>query len=705
MTKYNAADRHKALLQGAGIALRDADMFYVLGQSNAGGAQPVPCPIPFVTSAGVAYGMTRYPQPDRGISGPFQNGNSVTPGFGQSAAWPHFAERWFTLTGRRSLWGNYAWAGTAMTPQANPAQNWSPIDPSKSLIRDVTMAGDQYDRKTLLAQLADGARLLARFNIKKRIAVWVQGEADSDAGVGTADYITHLELMIADLKSRLNLDYFLIYELGRKGTDSGSIAANEPAKALIRKAQAIVCAKRDDTFMVFSGCKQEGALTVNGSGYHVSGWEYLVDGVHNTAEAQRCMGLTSARNAATILSAAPTGFTTLRNKINAGTQDATVLFISDSRGNETSEPLYLFALDLAAAHPTHTVEYYLANQSTFAGYDAPVTVQTGTGSRKIKVYNAAASGSVPAFFMGSRRAALIEAVSPDVVIWNHGANTWNVRGEFMMGMELVRLLHPNAPFVGILPYPFRDDTVVEGRVADIQAIFADYTDTLLVDHYNPMKDAGKPSGYYLDNAHSSATGSAFLRNKLRDAYLLTRPGTVAVTPAGISANTTANLLGDGHFTDLIASGYPTSPWQSLSSPVIANETTIKPSDAASSLKLTGPTAMGRIVQYLDATALAAAKAAGWVTLAVKLYVPAGSATSVGRIGISQGGTGAVSETMRAGALQGNDEWVWSFISLPVAATITSLSAILYCDSSANASSTVYYETATLVAGRLPKDLA
>ena len=123
------------------------------------------------------------------------------------------------------------------------------------------------------------------------------------------------------------------------------------------------------------------------------------------------------------------------------------------------------------------------------------------------------------------------------------------------------------------------------------------------------------------------------------------------------------------------------------------------------MKLTGTTGGARLQQALSAGNLTLAKAAGYVVFGAKLYVPAGSASSVGRIAVTQSGTGAVSRTQRSGAISANDGWVWSFIEIPVASTITGMTAVLYCDSAANASSTVYYETAIMVEGRLPKDLA
>ncbi len=398
-------------------------------------------------------------------------------------------------------------------------------------------------------------------------------------------------------------------------------------------------------------------------------------------------------------------FSPLKKAIVEEAGDAVLLVLGDSRGNATDETIYLFAVDLGLEHPTHTVEYYLVNQTTPTSYDAPVTIQTGSGARKIKVYNASYVGTVPAFFLGAKRAAIIDAISPALVLWNYGANLTNgnaYRGEYLMGLDPVRLAHPTAAHAAILPYSYRDDTTIDGRMPDFLALFADYGDMVQPDYFTAMNAAGKPSGYYDDNVHANATGNTFLRPILINAYRGARPSLLTPTPAGLATNGT-NLLGDGHFDNLLDSGDAGSDWNLLASPTVAVESTIKPVDASRSLKFTGTTAGGRMEQFISAPNLAIAVAAGWVTLGVKMYVPAGSAGGVGRIGLSI--NNGVSVTQRSGALTGaEDGWLWSFLSCPVPSNSTGIKATLYCDTSANASSTVYYETAIITATELPRDM-
>lgn len=397
----------------------------------------------------------------------------------------------------------------------------------------------------------------------------------------------------------------------------------------------------------------------------------------------------------------------LKKKILAGAADVTILMLGDSRGNATDETLYEFAVDLGLDHLTHTVDYYLVNQTTPTSYDAASTIQTGSGARTIKVYNASYVGTTPIYFLGDKMAAIISAISPDLILWNYGANMSNSgteASEFLMGLDPVRLAKPNANHVCIVPYPFRDDTVMEGRVPSYLDLFSRYGDIARPDYYTAMIAAGKPSGYYADNVHGNAAGNTFLRPILINAYRAARAADYAPVAAGLAVNGT-NLLSDGHFDNALDSGDAGSAWDYFSSPTVAVESTIKPSDATRSMKLTGTTGGARLQQALSAGNLTLAKAAGYVVFGAKLYVPAGSASSVGRIAVTQSGTGAVSRTQRSGAISANDGWVWSFIEIPVASTITGMTAVLYCDSAANASSTVYYETAIMVEGRLPKDLA
>jgi len=80
----------------------------------------------------------------------------------------------------------------------------------------------------------------------------------------------------------------------------------------------------------------------------------------------------------------------LMSTLRRGRQDAVLAVLGDSTGNETTEWVYGLTTWIAQQFPAYTVTYRLWNDAGQA-YDSPVTIQTGTGSKSLTVYN----GSVP----------------------------------------------------------------------------------------------------------------------------------------------------------------------------------------------------------------------------------------------------------------------------------------------------------------------
>lgn len=314
MTGQALADRAFSFLQARGYQRALTDVHIVLGQSNAAAATPAPNLIPFATTPGIAYGVLSAPRPDYTLSGPFANGDVPTPGWGQSSWSPHFAQAWFNTTGRRSIWKLLAVAGQCLVPSSDPTtpQLWSVADPSKSLAGTYTYSagGENKPRNELWRDVYRTVKLNPYFQQSIIFAHWVQGEADANAfalgRLTQADYERELNMLIDYVKIQYGVDYFLIHELGRKGTDATQVAANEATGyTQIRAAQNNVAAARDDTLIVFNRAKELGSpfntLTVNPDFTWVAGMSYQNDGVHLNSEAYRTMGRTAAVNTAIAL--------------------------------------------------------------------------------------------------------------------------------------------------------------------------------------------------------------------------------------------------------------------------------------------------------------------------------------------------------------------------------------------------------------------
>lgn len=310
MSREAGAAYHAQALQDKNPSIfTQADLIYVLGQSNAAQTTPAPNPSGFTCTDDIAWGIMRKPKGDMSLSGPFSSGNTVTPGYGQANGWVKWAQEWYDQTGRKSLWCELAVAGQQLCAISDPSATYqfSVSDMSKSLVGDTTISGDDFTRRQLLNHAIQSTTYNPRFSLGLRCVIWVQGEQDANLNKASLEsaYQSELDAMFTFLKSELSIDYFFIVELGRKGTTTEEVATNEAAYQKVRNAQNAVAASRSDTFVVFNGCKQEGSpfntLTVDGSGYWTSGWEYQADGVHYTVASNYALGKTSAKNALTAI--------------------------------------------------------------------------------------------------------------------------------------------------------------------------------------------------------------------------------------------------------------------------------------------------------------------------------------------------------------------------------------------------------------------
>lgn len=118
----------------------------------------------------------------------------------------------------------------------------------------------------------------------------------------------------------------------------------------------------------------------------------------------------------------------LMQKVLNGNQVSTILINSDSTGadsNGTGSP-YQFnklATWLGSLNPSNTVYYYQISGSSWA---APSTIQTGTGSGILRIYNGAVSGTQAFYFYGGTTFPALYvnglAAVPDLLIFNHGKN-------------------------------------------------------------------------------------------------------------------------------------------------------------------------------------------------------------------------------------------------------------------------------------------
>ena len=405
-------------------------------------------------------------------------------------------------------------------------------------------------------------------------------------------------------------------------------------------------------------------------------------------------------------SGARTAFSAAKKIIQDGASDANILIIGDSTGNETSEWVYLFSQWLSSEYPTHSVSYYLWGTTSYA---APVSISTGSGPRKINIWNCSVAGSSPSYVVGSLLAASVVNVNPDAIVWNHGHNivtdyTINpalCRGRFMQAIEQVRQAAPGVPHVAIRQNPRRDDDQMAGVVSSLDAVSALYGDMKLIDVYSRFISAGKPSGWYADNIHPNATGSAEWVEVVKSFWRSSSSAIVIAEPAFLDTAGT-NLISNADFNSGYAGGTPTG-WTVIGTPTGTVETTIVDSPSTQSLQIDGTVAGSGYYRLISSIDAIKGKTA---TLAIRQYVPAGSSGTTGRISLLYNNGASVSIDARGQGAEGVGGWRWQIIQgLPIPSNATFVRVYIYADTAASAGSTAYYGRAILVEGDLPRDMA
>lgn len=155
----------------------------------------------------------------------------------------------------------------------------------------------------------------------------------------------------------------------------------------------------------------------------------------------------SAAASASIVSPGQGWAQPLMSKLAFGQEDANLAVLGDSTSAGTTRFVYLLSQNLATDFPAYTVKFRAWNDGT-QGYDAAVTIQTGSGSKTLTVYNGSTSGQV-ASYSASRLALQIPA-TPDLVLVNYGhnetASTNYFPNAYLLQRALVRAF-PGVPLV------------------------------------------------------------------------------------------------------------------------------------------------------------------------------------------------------------------------------------------------------------------
>ncbi|MEL7481530.1 MAG: DUF2793 domain-containing protein [Pseudomonadota bacterium] len=387
---------------------------------------------------------------------------------------------------------------------------------------------------------------------------------------------------------------------------------------------------------------------------------------------------------------ARSSFGPVKAKIEDGAEDAELLFLSDSTGTASDEWIYRFAVWLAGRYPTHSLTYYL---NTGTGYDAGTSLQTGTGPRTIRIYNAASPGFSLLNWLGALFDHAVAPLSPDVMVTNLGINNrtydqWRIR-QFMLSLIQVSLeTHPHLPVVNVLQNPNRDDTSMDRVIEALKGVPASFPGLTQVDVHQVFLAAGKPAAWYADSVHPGSAGSQVYVDTVSEAWeeAAGAPGADTFEPWFAATGVDAfDLLDNGTF-DTFAGTLPDG-WTKggASDGLVERETTLVYRARPQSLKLTGGASANAFISHvLPDIGRVAGKS---VSVAMRVY----SDTPAHRLIVRFDGTGAEAANDGFEADPGHSPggWIWKIIdnlavpvdatSFSIQVTATAPSSVLYVD--------------------------
>jgi hypothetical protein len=400
------------------------------------------------------------------------------------------------------------------------------------------------------------------------------------------------------------------------------------------------------------------------------------------------------------------------SKLRRGMADVSILNISDSTGNETTEWFYKLAQFLATKFPAYTVQFSFWDETGGVAYQTATTIQTGTGAKTLRFWDAAKTGEIPGYVLGTRWAAAVTATAPDLVFVNHGHNmsdptsvTWSEfvgRNTMFSLTEELTATFPRAGLVLIAQNPSK----VAGRET-WQAIKASAWEEAaslrgygFIDVHQSFIDYGAwQTALMADDTHPNATGSQIWADVVIAAFQDERKAVVPSVMIPPLLTTAKNYLDNGDFSAW-ASTDPDS-WVPTASATTSKDTTnFESSTQACKVTGTATTGAAQIEQTINLTTKGYHHLKGQVvTLAVRVYVPAANTGTV-RIALVDSTGGANASNMDI-PTSTRGRYVWLFSSKRID-TGNTIYVRLMSRTSGTAIMDASFDRAYLVRGVLPQ---
>lgn len=257
---------------------------------------------------------------------------------------------------------------------------------------------------------------------------------------------------------------------------------------------------------------------------------------------------------------ASSAFSALRSKLDLDAEDVVIGVAGDSTGAyvDGSNPRWVrkFAGYLAALYPTKTITFRQWNVGT-NDYDSTVTVQTGSGSRTVAIYNGSASGQNTLYTQ-----TYIPTMLPaecDLVFVNHGHNlvgtedTEAAQRFYSLGRDLLRYVAPKGALVYLSQNPRTDGSATAHRTRMVRLAEVCSSERWgFVNLTQKFLDTPGYASLIADGIHPTDAGSTLTADYLW--ALFTNPRIKFAAPAGGSTASSRLWVSATQFYPTVTSG-------------------------------------------------------------------------------------------------------------------------------------------------------
>jgi len=392
--------------------------------------------------------------------------------------------------------------------------------------------------------------------------------------------------------------------------------------------------------------------------------------------------------------------------LTADLEDQALMLMGDSRGNERTEWFGLLVDYLAAEFPAYTVLWNLWNDGT-QGWDAAVTVQTGTGTHTLNVWNASVGGKALDYPAGDRLKAWATK-QPTVAILAldtneaTGSTSWDQQRDRVLAITEQFLLHsPTTDWILIAgPQDFTESNAASmyerGKRTRQAAKVKGYG---FVDVYQAFVDYGPTYGtdlYFQESGgtvvlHPNAAGSQLWADTVKPSFRYDPKTQPAAQPISSLAEAAQNLFPDGDLRGF--DGTTLKGWTVPAGVGVSKDTTHFETK-------------GYGVRFLSSTADVSAyrdipvtKYQGqWVTVCARVFVPTGQGVDVGRPLLND----FTSSTNGLAYPAAQGSFVWQTVSKKIADAATLLRVTMHTGVAVGGDLTL--DRIVVVPGILPRDL-